>query len=384
MSVGTRVRARLGAAGPLVLVLWGLPWFLLGHHQAAAGLNDWSNFELGARALVGYTNAHGHTFDSGLHVYADHPFIQIGPPALLALVPFLSFSANAAAFGFGLLMVLALPLTVELLRRAMEVSWQQVLLPALIAAPFWCYWLAGYYRHLDDVLAMACMAGGLLAATRQRPVLTGLLLGTSMAAKPWAIVLVPLVLVLPRRQRALGALATLVAAGLWWGPFLLGDPGTAQALSGFALGVDPGSALSALGVHGDVPHWARSAQFEVGLLVTGLVALRRDWRLAVLAGFAVRVLLDPYAWPYYAAGPLLGALGYDAVRGRRLPVGTLVTVGAFYGVPALSSFHDGPTGYAKLVWCALALLVVARSSRPVKDPKADEQATLTPQEPVTA
>jgi hypothetical protein len=49
------------------------------------GDGDWGYFRTGARALIGQS-AHGKS--GGTHLYASLPDIQIGPPALLATIPF--------------------------------------------------------------------------------------------------------------------------------------------------------------------------------------------------------------------------------------------------------------------------------------------------------
>ncbi len=76
-----------------------------GQSPTSAGLSDWLNFEFAARTLIHY-NAH---YASGaLQLYANHPFIQIGPPplALVAAVQWLP-EHNAVGVGFGALMALA-------------------------------------------------------------------------------------------------------------------------------------------------------------------------------------------------------------------------------------------------------------------------------------
>jgi hypothetical protein len=66
----------------LLLAAWAYAFLVVSTHRRRAGLSDWNIIEYGARTLV-HLNSH---YDTGaLALYAHFPFIQVGPPPLLAV-----------------------------------------------------------------------------------------------------------------------------------------------------------------------------------------------------------------------------------------------------------------------------------------------------------
>ncbi len=123
----------------------------------------------------------------------------------------------------------------------------------------------------------------------------------------------------------------MVVAAAWL-PFVLGAGGTAGALAP-PVRVSDTSVLWWLGAHdaGVVPAWVRPVQLGGGTLLALVAVLRGRWAGALLAGLALRFLLDPQHLAYYAAAAVLVALVADlATRRSWLPVRTLVTAAVFW------------------------------------------------------
>jgi hypothetical protein len=160
--------------------------------------------------------------------------------------------------------------------------------------------VSGRYTHIDDGLALFA----------------------------WAVGLVPLVLVFRGRRALLAAVWAGVVLGLAWGPFLVADHATSGELARWFLPTHYGSSINALGIHRISNHalW-RIFQFGAEAAVVAALVWLGEWRAALLACIATRLLLDPYAWPYYAAGVALGALFFDvAVWRRAVPAMTAVSL----------------------------------------------------------
>jgi hypothetical protein len=369
--MAARVWALVVARRHLLLALWALGWFGFAFAPAEHAFNDWQFFEYGARVVV---HLDRHYPGGALHVYADYPFIQIGPPALLLVAALQWLPPHVVALVCGLAMTLAGGVALHCLEvaavrlrpdvgaRIRPVATTGGLL--LLAA-----WGAGVgrFRHLDDVLALTCVAVAVrCCASGRRWWLAGVLVGTAAAAKPWALVLAPVLLALPRRHRAPAAVVAVVACAAWWLPFVVADPRTVSALGGFAPHVDAGSALHALGVRGLTPVWVHPVQVGAGFVAGCVVALRGRWYAAPLAALAARVLVDPQVWSYYGMAVLLAAATADLVGGRRrLPLCTLVATVALYTVPAVAP--AAVTGWVRVLWAVGTLgwlsVGLARPSR---------------------
>jgi hypothetical protein len=353
-----------------LLVVWSVPWFVLATQHRAAGLNDWLSFEFGARTLIHY-NAH---YSGGaLHLYANNPFIQIGPPPLVVVAAIQWLPHNASSIGLAALMALAgvwalrcVETTARALQPAARASGIAVtaLWAGGVAMAVWSY-EAAQWRHLDDVMAICFLLAATSLVARQRYWwLAGALVGLGVAAKPWALVLAPVLLGLSRARRPKAALVALGAAAGCWAPFVLGGPGTLAALGGFRLRVSAASTIRLLGVHSTLaPTWVRPVQMVGGFVLMAVLARRGQWVAVPFAGLAFRVVTDPQVWPYYGLGPLIAAVLWDSLHERRWPVWTTATLAVEYAIPLVA---PGSAAAVRLVW-ALAVLVscaVYRGARP--------------------
>jgi hypothetical protein len=167
---------------------------------------------------------------------------------------------------------------------------------------------------------------------------------------------------------------------------VLTAPSTTSALGSFNILPTSGSTLYVLGIHGDVSQWLRPVQMLGGIMVGVLVARRGHWWAAPLAGLAIRVATDPYAWLYYALGPICFALLWETAgvaedRPQRR-AGLLVwsTLCATFLLPAAAmelgkrdvgwAFSVAAT--AKLGWAAVVVLAALRPRPGGVGPVEDE------------
>lgn len=302
----------------------------VGNSADAEVPNDWIYFAWGSDTLFGAEQdlsiegvpvAVGG--GGGLHLYANHAFLQIGPPALLLAkaVGLLPFTGVLVA---GAMITLLGLLTVWLVDGAYRPTSPRARFSITIGLAFvtvlWSTLVL--FMHLDDALALASIAGAVLAIRRQHCLSGGLLLGLAAATKPWAVIAAVLVLAVPcTRQRVQAALALAGVVVLSWGPFVVADPGT-LTVGVHHLAAMPSSSLRAIGLAeaaGTV--WLRPVQLSVALMVAAALALRGHWAHGLLAGLAIRLLLDPNDYTYYVAGLAVAALIADvAAADLRLPV----------------------------------------------------------------
>jgi hypothetical protein len=354
-----------------LLVLWSVPWFVLGNHRRAHGLNDWLNFEYAARTLIHY-NVH---YNGGaLQLYAHNPFIQIGPPPLLLVAAVQWLPHNAVGVGFGLVMALAgvwavrsAESTVRALQPARSAAQTATLtlVAGLLATAMWSY-EAGIWRHIDDAMAICFLLAACSLVARQRWwLLAGVLVGLGVSAKPWALIMAPVLLGFARSERPKAALAALGTAAACWAPFVLGGPGTLQALGGYRLVVNHASTLHLLGVDSMIaPIWVRPLQLAGGFVLMVILARRSHWVAVPFAGLVFRVVTDPQTWLYYGLGPLMAAVLWDSLHERSWPVWTLSALVVEFAIPlhAPEWASIARLGWAVVVFASCALY---RRSRPV-------------------
>jgi hypothetical protein len=374
----TELRAPARRLGPLALLdvtlvaAWTVWWAW--RSWSLSGLS-WHYFADGGRWLL-----HG----SRLSLYGDHPELQTGPLSVVTagvlrvlpahLAKDVALVAMAAA---GPLLLAALVPLVPPARRR-----YRVLLVAVPLVPAWTV-LAVRWGHLDDVLAMAAAVVALRAVRAHRPVLAGLALAAAMAAKPWAVGFLPLLLVLPR-ERLRAALVTAAATALAWLPFLVADRRTLSALHP-PVALVPASGLHVLGARGEVvPAWGRAAQLVLAPAAALLAALARRWPGVLLVAVAVRLALDPQDNAYYVGSAVLAAAVFDLLGTRwTTPWTTLVTTVALWQ-PFVADFprrfetttglthwwfaHQEAVGLLHLVWAVAAVAVVAAVRPPGDDP----------------
>jgi hypothetical protein len=343
----------------LLLALWAVPWFIIGTAHRDSGMTDWLVFEFGARTLIHYNSHYG---GGALHLYANYPFVQIGPPALLAVAAMQWLPHNPTGVGFAAAMALAgvgSLRTIESAAKALLPAESRrsiqtrVLWAGLLAMPLWSYESAEW-RHLDDVMAVCfIIAAASLVARGRYWWLAGVLVGLGVAAKPWALILAPVLLGLARSDRSRATLVALATATACWAPFVIGGPGTLKALGGLRLNLSAASSLHTLGVHlGTAPTWVRPVQMVGGFALMVVVARRGHWLAVPFAGLAFRVVSDPQTWLYYGLGPLMAAVLWDSLHPRRWPVWTIATAAVEYGVPLML---PGSAGLLRLVWAAAVL-----------------------------
>ncbi len=364
MVAARDLQARWREAGLWLAVLaWTATW---GWLRAQPSGISWHYFPFGARLLLQ---------GSGLHLYARHPELQIGPVTFLLVSPLTLLSAGAARACAQVLMTAALPAALALLAPLLPPPRRRIrlLLAALVLAPTWTV-LSVRWAHPDDVLALLLVCLAIRALAAQRPVLAGLALAAAVGAKPWAVGALPLVLLLSGRRRTVAALTAAGGIAAIWGPFLLADSGTLTALRP-PLGVNSSSVLAWFGYGGKVlPSWDRTAQLVLPVLIALVAVLRRAWPGALLCAIAVRLVLDPQDIAYYAAGAALAAAIYDLLGTRwRVPWTTLATVLALWQ-PFVTDFarryqtshglslwwfrHPGAVAGIHLAWAIGVLLVV--------------------------
>lgn len=346
------------AAVSAVVLLAQLP----GPHATA-----WHFFELAADLLIG----DGPPGDrGGLHLYDEHPELQFGPLSILVALPFVLLGEGAgevAVMVAGSLVGLAVA---RLVLTAMPDGPQSLGRPTLrvwvIGILLVVVWgdIAVRTAHVDDAIALAAIAAALVAVRRSQPVPATVLLALAAAAKPWAVVFVPLC-ALPLHagswRRPLVAAGAAVAT---WLPFIVAEPGTLDT-SRFEITNDPTSSLRFFGVDAaTTPEWIRPAQLLGGLAIVAVLVGVGRWSGAVLAGISWRLLLDPGVHRYYTAGFVIGALLVEhRLRPGRPPWFT-VAAAIVLELSAVPDVPVGPARTARLAVLLLALLAAAAAREP--------------------
>jgi hypothetical protein len=122
---------------------------------------------------------------AGVHLYAAHPQLQIGPLTFLVAEPLAGMPAwlsglvaAAVIAAMGPVMVLSLSHLPHV-----TVTNRQRGLAAAVLLPVWAE-LAVHYTHLDDALALILLVAAMHALARCRPIPAALLLAASTDAKP--------------------------------------------------------------------------------------------------------------------------------------------------------------------------------------------------------
>jgi hypothetical protein len=268
----------------------------------------------------------------GLHLYATHPELQIGPISLVAAAPLQVLGPFAGRLVAVQLMSGTGPPLLSALWRLVPPPARRpsrLLAAGLVFIPVWAE-LVTHAGHLDDVLALVFGVAALHALVRRNPILTGLLVAAAADSKPWAAAFAPLLLALPPRSWWRAATACALGLAAAWLPFLLYDPHTLTAAR-FTIPNAASSGLRALGVMDPrTPGWDRPVQLILGCALGTAAVVRRRWPAVILLATGARIMLDPEVYSYYTAGVLLGAVAFDLIatrwRGPWLTVGGLVTL----------------------------------------------------------
>lgn len=326
----------------LVLAAWAARWFDV--YAADQGGKSWHLFTAAGRLLFGGHPA-GYGAPGGLRLFASYPKFQFGPVTLAVAAALRPLGPDEGLVVAQLLMTgcgLAILVVAEYTARAVrpdldpdQIRWT-VLGAGLV---FWPVWeiLAVSFMHLDDVLALLLAVLSVASLQRGRIVAVGVLLALSAGAKPWAFGFMALLFALPGKEAKLRGLAWAVGVtAVLWGPFVIADPGSVAAAH-YAIPNVAVSGLRALGVDSvNTPPWDRAAQILLGLGLS-LIAVRRGrWPAVLLICTSVRLALDPNNFPYYDAGPVVGALIWDLMGARRAaPVWTLAAGSLFWAWTAV-------------------------------------------------
>ncbi len=247
-----------------------------------------------------------------LHLFARHPELQLGPLTLVLVWPFTLLPGRGGAVAVQLVGTALGLVVLYLATRAAngKIPRWRVAVAGALFLPAWTV-LSVRWLHPDDVVAVTFIVAALVAVRRERGVLAGVLLGAAVAAKPWALGVEPILLMLPRENalKGLGAAAGVVA--LAWLPFVLADPGTLGALHPPMRPSDT-SVLHLFGVTGThMPMWVRPVQLLGAPLVAYFVVRRGRWMAAPLVAFAVRLLIDPHDIGYYEGAAMAFAVVAD-------------------------------------------------------------------------
>jgi hypothetical protein len=305
----------------------------------AAGLpgGDWEIAREAGEILIG----------GGLDVYAQMPTAQMGPLALLlagALPGWLYLALICALLPVILLLALANQAPTPRLYSVVTAG------GILLAWP----WVAfGRQGHADEALVVLGAAVMVVAFERHRSTWVVAAFLLAIAAKPTAVVLLPLVFMSSRRAGVTAVLGT----ALIWLPFFVADPGGFLAAGRAPGDMWPGSLHTLLGAepYTGFPIWVRPVQLVGGLLLVWVLVRHRSAAAAVVGVFAFRALLEPGAWNYYGTAIAAAALLFDA-RNLRWPVVTALGAASFAAV--LSTPISTLGGHVRLAAISIALVVV--------------------------
>lgn len=355
----------------------------------AEGGTDWTFFTWASQALAGTHGdfSLGSTWfpgdaPGGLSVYANYPFLQIGPPTILLASMLRHAPADGLYLASTLIVLIGLAVVTMLDRTFDDGSTRRRLTLTLGGAAAAVTWVSlARFVHLDDAVTLAATTGACLALLRNQWLAVGLLTGLAAASKPWGVAAVALTLAAPTWPTRVRAVAAATAVVLFfWGPFLVADPGT-LALGKVSLLVTSDSVPALFGlddvaVNGPL----RLAQILGGLLIASVIVLRGRWELALAAAFAWRLLLDPAPYAYYLAALATAVLLVDLTAFRRpLPVLSLTVVASWFTVSSTqdvtlqAALHLFNFGGILVLCCGLALL--RRSEVPYATPRAMASAT---------
>src|ERR1019366_4113953 len=311
---------------------------------AARVADNWHLLVLGGWTLIWFVILAPH---GGRALYASQPQLQIGPlsfgvaQVLRHIGPDQGLVATQVVLtAAGLILVHAITAIATDLRPDLTARPGRLRGTVLVGgAVFLIAWveLSVAYTHLDDGLALAFAVLAVRGVASGRGGPPALCIGLATDAKPWALVILPILLVLPGRARWTAGAYALAAICAAWLPFVIADPGTLAATH-FTIRNMPSSALRALGVTDPrTPSWDRPAQLAVGWVAGVSAVLRRRWPAVILLGVGARVALDPGVHGYYTAGVMVGALLWDLLGARGpYPAWSLASFAALNLAPLLT------------------------------------------------
>jgi hypothetical protein len=332
---------------------------------ARHGGYSWHYFVQGSSLL--FDGASASAPSGGLDLYANYPQLQIGPFTFVVAELLRQLGGSAGLYAawvfmavLGLVALYVLERIVEAVRPEVAADDRFHLTMLVGGGAFMIGWtdLSIAISHLDDVLALALAVFAVWAVTADLPAIAGVCIGLSVDSKPWAMVFLPLILVVPADTRRHAAAWTMIAILFAYLPFVIADFHTLSGASQFAITNEPSSALRALGVSDpSTPSWDRGAQIVLGCVLGAIAVWRRRWPALILLGVGARIVLDPEVYGYYTAGVLLGALMWDLLGQRRpIPIWTLICGASLAVAPVLIS-NASVLGDLRL-WLVVAFTLV--------------------------
>lgn len=307
-----------------------------------------------------------------LHVYADHPEVQMGPLTLVAAAPFVvilpallgRLVMMAVLSGAGLF---CLQQVTVLAGTKVRTDGRLILALGVLFLPVWME-VAVHWEHPDDAIALLCAILALRLAREEHWVASAALLALAADFKPWALAFVPLLLMSPRRWWLLSIGTWTVVVVAAWAPFVLGDRLTIARISAFTIRNDQASVLRVFGIDtATTPSWCRAAQLVGGAVLAVLLVRHGRWQSALLAVIAYRLLLDPGTKNYYDAGVVLGAALFDVTIGRhRWTRATIITMLLIYLPSYLLMNQPELRGWLRAVGLFALLILISWQRAPAE------------------
>jgi hypothetical protein len=346
-------------------LLWLWLGFMLARNGPGRGI-DWSAFFYGSQLLFG-EHADGFTEPGGLHVFANYPWLHMGPVGLLVAAFFRltfadgRFAAMLAMAALGPVLILVVERAAARARGLRDALDEPLLafVTLVSGAAFLRGWVnaSWTYIHLEEGLVIAGTAVTVWCVVTRRATLAGAAVGLSIASKLSGVLLFPLLACFSRRLALRAGAVAVGFAAVAWLPFFVADLGTFDAGKG-TVGNFPASGLHLLGIDSTgTPEWVRPTQVGLGLVLGSLAVWRRRWEGAVLVAVAARLALDPSTSSYYTAGLAFAALVWDLAGRRPFPLWAPLIVATHVLVPKLGAGPD-VEGAARLAVAAAAILTV--------------------------
>lgn len=315
---------------------------------------------------------------AGLHLYAVHPDLQMGPLTFAAAAPFIIVLPIGLAHvliiagmaGIGLITYRLIHSVIPEKRSVPPLTFLTV---GVLFTAIWAE-LSGRWGHPDDAAAILLTVTAVVLLRRHRLGWMALSLAAAVDFKPWAVAAVPLILAAHRSTwlRSILIIAAGVAAA--WLPFLLADRQTLRVLR-FSIPNVADSALRVLGVHDAfTPPWLRTVQLGLAMLLAALLALRGQWASVLLAVVATRMLFDPATKGYYTAG-LIAATALLDLTGSSKRAWLTYTATLFLFLPNYF-FGNYPVLRGALRAAVLLSMIAYVCYRAVRSPRVRSPAAL--------
>ena len=208
--------------------------------------------------------------------------------------------------------------------------------------------------HAEELLVAVMCVFAIVLAQARRPLLAAVVLGVAVGAKPWALLAVPVLILLAEGCRFRALVVTGAAAALVVAPFVIADAGqvtaTAQGNARTSVIFQPWQVWWFLGQHGEVVRgvdgvvkegyrsppggWLSAIAHPLILVMSPVVvlawwrrraAVRLEDALALLALiFTLRAMFDPWDVIYYVIPGLFALVTWEGAVRRRVPALSLL------------------------------------------------------------